>query len=157
MKLMPFDKLPALNEILDHNKRCEERGRVLVLSLPKLRKVLKRCGIDKKVDCFDVILFELCLAANVEPPRDMKRAVKRNAKIGQAQEVRDFVDKQTISRPEPCKLGDKVQVRDVNFKDWDGEGEIVNKTGEHYFKVKMTSGKWSGTEGSFPSQYLKKL
>lgn len=32
-------KLPPLDELLAHNKRCEQRGRVLTLSLPKLRKI----------------------------------------------------------------------------------------------------------------------
>src|SRR5277367_3134524 len=71
--------------------RAPPPPRKLTLTLPQIRRVLNRTlgdaynfnesGVGLKGVNLDKTLFELCLAANVEPPRGLKRAVKRSEKI----------------------------------------------------------------------------
>lgn len=163
--------------------------RELTIKLPKLKKVLKSTldeaytmsgeSIGLRVVDIDNILYEICLAAGVEPTRAMKKAVKKAQDTAKAKALEDFKNEQNDERPvlsdndedededeleeetpqntSPFTIGQRVL---VNHFAWRGEGVITEISAgmlNNHIDVRMETGTHAGQTGLFYPTELTSL
>lgn len=146
-------------------------GRSMSLSIPALKRILSQTvdmqGSNLDADTQTSILYESCLAGNMEPPRplikEMKevktrrealdesfKAQKANAAAAAAS-IALTVNPPAATAPTAGELrvGERVMVNDLANPTWNGSGTVMGIPDAFVISVRLESGQRIGHEGNF--------